>query len=47
LEWRGRRHPLFSPIVIDQRRKLAANIEGNQLTAQQLDLVKTMLPKKN
>lgn len=38
----------FHTIVIDQRRKLAANIEGNQFTAQQLgDLVKTMLPQKN
>jgi len=38
----------FHTIVIDQRRKLAANIEGNQFTAQQLgDLVETMLPQKN
>jgi protein SCO1/2 len=38
----------FHTIVIDQRRKLAANIEGNQFTAQQLgDLVETMLPEKN
>jgi protein SCO1/2 len=38
----------FHTIVVDQRRKLAANIEGNQFTAQQLgDLVETMLPQKN
>lgn len=38
----------FHTIVIDQQRKLAANIEGNQFTAQQLgDLVDTMLPRKN
>jgi protein SCO1/2 len=38
----------FHTIVIDQRRKLAANIDGNQFTAQQLgDLVETMLPQKN
>jgi protein SCO1/2 len=38
----------FHTIVIDQRRKLAANIEGNQFTARQLgDLVETMLPQKN
>jgi len=37
----------FHTIVVDQRRKLAANIEGNQFTAQQLgDLVETMLPQK-
>jgi len=34
--------------VVDQHRKLAANIEGNQFSAQQLgDLVETMLPQKN
>jgi protein SCO1 len=38
----------FHTIVIDQRRKLAANVEGNQFTAQQLgDLVETMLPQNN
>jgi protein SCO1/2 len=38
----------FHTIVVDQRRKLAANIEGNQFTAQQLgDLVETMLAQKN
>jgi len=37
----------FHTIVVDQRRKLAANIEGNQFTAQQLgDLVEAMLPQK-
>jgi protein SCO1 len=38
----------FHTVIIDQRRKLAANIEGNQFTAQQLgDLVETMLAGKN
>jgi protein SCO1/2 len=35
----------FHTIVIDQQRKLAANLDGNQFTAKQLgDLVETMLP---
>jgi protein SCO1/2 len=35
----------FHTIVVDRQRKLAANIEGNQFTAQQLgDLVESMLP---
>jgi protein SCO1 len=38
----------FHTIVVDQQRKLAANIEGNQFTAQQLgDLVETVLSQKN
>ena len=38
----------FHTIVIDPQRKLAANIDGNQFTAQQLgDLVETMLPLGN
>jgi protein SCO1/2 len=38
----------FHTIIIDQHRKLAANLEGNQFTAQQLgDLVETMLPQTN
>jgi protein SCO1/2 len=38
----------FHTIVIDPQRKLAANIEGNQFTAQQLgDLVERMLPEKS
>jgi protein SCO1 len=38
----------FHTIVVDQRGKLAANIEGNQFTAQQLgDLVETMLSQQN
>ena len=36
----------FHTIIIDQHRRLAANLEGNQFTAQQLgDLVETMLPR--
>jgi protein SCO1 len=38
----------FHTIVIDRQRRLAANIEGNQFTAQQLgDLVESMLPGSN
>jgi protein SCO1 len=38
----------FHTIVIDPERKLAANIEGNQFTAQQLgDLIESMLPEKS
>ena len=38
----------FHTILIDRQRKMAANIEGNQFTAQQLgDLVETLLPHKN
>jgi protein SCO1 len=38
----------FRTIIIDRQRKLAASIEGNQYTAQQLgDLVETMLAEKH
>jgi protein SCO1/2 len=38
----------FHTVVVDQRGKLAANLEGNQFTAQQLgDLVQAMLPHQN
>jgi len=38
----------FHTAVIDRQDRLAANIEGNEFTAQQLgDLVKTLLDQNN
>ncbi len=38
----------FHTVLVDRRGKLAANLEGNQFTAQQLgDLVETMLAQEN
>jgi protein SCO1/2 len=36
----------FHTVVIDRQGKLAANLEGNEFSAQQLgDLVETVMPK--
>jgi len=38
----------FHTVIIDQHRRLAVNLEGNQFSAKQLgDLVETMLPRAN